>query len=308
MKISIIFPTYQRSKDLEIALDSLLVQTVLPQETIVVDQSDDQLTKTLCSQNTYKKIGIKYIYSDCKSPPKAKQIWMDAMSQTSDLFIFFDDDVKLMPTYLEEVQKFMDQHPEALGWGGKILNFPHKRNLIEKIWYIFFRTPRISNEFGSVDAQYKAPNKIQNVMSMIGCNMFYRKKIKDMGYTFVDRMKRYGHADDTFFAYPIYRDYPKSLFYVPSAEIYHYESASWRILKKQRFNQVIYHRYIFWKTYKFAMWKFYWWNIWFLAIQLFKNKNKRELCKNFVHTHHMIIKHHKKIEKNPEIINQFIYT
>lgn len=63
-------------------------------------------------------------------------------------------------------------------------------------------------------------------MSMIGCNMFYRKKIKDMGYTFVDRMKRYGHADDTFFAYPIYRDYPKSLFYVPSAEIYHYESAS----------------------------------------------------------------------------------
>lgn len=114
MKISIIFPTYQRSKDLEIALDSLLIQTVLPQETIVVDQSDDKLTKELCDQDKYKKIGIKYIYSDCKSPPKAKQIGMDAMSQTSDLFVFFDDDVKLMPTYLEEVQKFMKANPEAL--------------------------------------------------------------------------------------------------------------------------------------------------------------------------------------------------
>lgn len=115
MKISIIFPTYQRSKDLEIALDSLLIQTLLPYETIVVDQSDDQLTKQLCNKEIYKKIGIKYIYSDCKSPPKAKQIGMNAMSQAVDLFIFFDDDVKLMPTYLEEVQKFMDQHPEALG-------------------------------------------------------------------------------------------------------------------------------------------------------------------------------------------------
>ena len=114
MKISVIFPTYQRSKDLEIALDSLLIQTLLPYETIVVDQSDDTLTKQLCNKQIYKKIGIKYIYSDCKSPPKAKQIGMDAMSDVSNIFIFFDDDVKLMPTYLQEVAKFMKSHPEAL--------------------------------------------------------------------------------------------------------------------------------------------------------------------------------------------------
>jgi len=114
MRVSVIFPTYQRPKDLEIALDSLLVQTILPFETIVVDQSDDDLTKELCHREIYKKIGIKYIYSDCKSPPKAKQIGMDAMSDTSDIFIFFDDDVKLMPTYLQEVVKFMESHPEAL--------------------------------------------------------------------------------------------------------------------------------------------------------------------------------------------------
>lgn len=120
-------------------------------------------------------------------------------------------------------------------------------------------------------------------------------------------MKRYGHADDSFFAYPIYRDYPKSLFYLPSAEIYHYESKSGRILKKQRFNQVIYHRYIFWKTYHFAMRKFYRRNIGFLGIQIIKNHNKRELIKNFVQSHYTILKYGKKIQKNPEIISDFIY-
>lgn len=115
MKISVIFPTYQRPKDLETALDSLLIQTLLPFETIVVDQSDDNLTKDLCHKEIYKKIGIKYIYSDCKSPPKAKQIGMETMSDQTDIFVFFDDDVKLMPKYLEEVINFMEKNPEALG-------------------------------------------------------------------------------------------------------------------------------------------------------------------------------------------------
>jgi len=38
---------------------------------------------------------------------------------------------------------------------------------MEKIGYLFFRTPRISNEFGSVDAQYKNQDKSQNITGMI---------------------------------------------------------------------------------------------------------------------------------------------
>ena len=56
MKLSVIFPTYNRSKDLKIALDSLLEQELLPFETIVVDQSDNDLTRKLCSEKKYEKI------------------------------------------------------------------------------------------------------------------------------------------------------------------------------------------------------------------------------------------------------------
>jgi glycosyltransferase involved in cell wall biosynthesis len=115
MKISVIFPTYQRVHDLERALDSLLEQTLLPFETIVVDQSDDEETKKLCNKDIYiNQLNMKYLYSDCKSPPKAKQIGMEHLSLKTDAFVFFDDDVKLEPNYLEEVANFFMSHPNAL--------------------------------------------------------------------------------------------------------------------------------------------------------------------------------------------------
>lgn len=308
MKISVIFPTYQRSKDLKVALDSLLEQKLLPFETIVVDQSDDDLTKNLCSEKKYEKIWIKYIYSDCKSPPKAKQIWMDAMSDKVDTFIFFDDDVKVMPNYLSEVEKFLEDNPDALWWGWKILNFPNKKNIIQDLWYFFFRRISISHEFSTIDAQYKNQNCVQNVTSMIWCNMFYRRKVKDLWYKFVDWMKRYWHCDDTFFAYQIYNDYPSSLFYIPWPEVYHYESPAWRILKIQWFKQVLYHRYIFWKTYKFSMWQYYWWCFWFLGIQCMKSDNKCNIIKTYFKTMKIIRKKWKTFVKNPNAVNEFIYN
>lgn len=307
MKISVIFPTYQRPKDLEIALDSLLIQTLLPYETIVVDQSDDILTKELCHKEIYKKIWIKYIYSDCKSPPKAKQIGMDAMSDQTDIFVFFDDDVKLMPNYLEEISNFMKNHNEALWWWWYIINLPHKKSFIEDMGYKLFRTPYISHEFCTPDAQYKHPNKIQNVQSIIGCNMFFRKKIKDMWYKFVDWMKRYGHADDTFFTYQISYDHPKSLFYIPTAKLYHYESKAGRILKSQKFNQILYHRFVFWKKYHFSMITFCRRSIWFLIRNILKSWNKRQIIKDFFRTQKNIWKYSQKIQKNPEYVNTFIY-
>ncbi len=115
MNISVIFPTYQRANDLRISLDSLLQQTQLPYETIIVDQSEDNLTKDLCIEDKYKLLNIIYIRSDCKSPPIAKQIGMEHLSQDSNIMLFLDDDIKLDQYYLEEVIKFMRKNPNALG-------------------------------------------------------------------------------------------------------------------------------------------------------------------------------------------------
>lgn len=306
MKLSVIFPTFQRVEALKIALDSLLEQKLLPFETIVVDDSEDDETKKLCSLQKYKKIWIKYIFSWYRSIPKARQIWMDNISDEVWWIVFFDDDVKVMPDYLSEVSKFLDKNPKALWWWWKILNFPLKRNIFQNIWYFLFRNKFISAQFTTIDAQYLSPNKIQTVTDMIWCNMFFRKNVIDLWYKFVDWIKRSGYLEETFFAYQIYIDYPGSLFYIPTAEIYHYEAPSWRILKLQWFEWVLYHRYIFTKMFNIKIRKYCWRCLWFLVLQLVKSSNKRELLLDFFKTIKKIKKNKKLIINNPSIVNEFM--
>lgn len=306
MKLSVIFPTFQRTEALKIALDSLLQQKLLPFETIVVDDSEDDETKKLCSIQKYKKIWIKYIFSWYRSIPKARQIWMDNVSDEVWWIVFFDDDVKVMPNYLFEVSKFLKQNPKALWWWWKILNFPLRKSLFQDIWYFLFRNKFISSQFTTIDAQYKDSDKIQNVTDMIWCNMFFRKNVIDLWYKFVDWIKRSGYLEETFFAYQIYIDYPDSLFYIPTAEIYHYEAPSWRILKLQWFEWVLYHRYIFTKMFNIKIWKYCWRCLWFLVLQIIKSSNKKELLLDFFKTIKKIKKNKKLIISTPSIVNEFM--
>lgn len=303
MKLSVIFPTYNRSKDLKIALDSLLEQKLLPFETIVVDQSDNDLTKKLCSEKKYEKLWIRYIYSDCQSQPIAKVIWMNAISDESWWFLFFDDDVKVMPEYLDEVSEFLESTPKALWWWWKILNYPIKKSLFQDLWHLFFRNKFISWCYWTLDAQYKNTNKIQNVTDMIWCNCFFKRYIKDAWYDWVKWIKWSGHAEDTFFSYQIYNDFPNSLFYLPTAELYHYEVPTF---KWPRFQQVFFHRYVFWKKYKLAMRKYYWRTFGYFMLQFIKSKNKSELLKLYIKTMKQIRLHKKEIIEDPNFIRELI--
>lgn len=306
MNISVIFPTYQRSNDLKVALDSLLDQTLLPYETIIVDQSDDDKTKLLCNNGEYARLKIKYIRSDCKSPPKAKQIGMEHISQESNIMIFFDDDIQLKSDYLEVVSNFMKQHSQALWWWGKILNLPHKKSFLEDLWYLLFRNIYISHEFCTPDAQYKNPDTIQNVLSIIGCNMFYRSSLSKE-YAFVDRMKRYGHADDTFFSYQVSKDHPNSLFYVPTAKLYHFESPAGRIAKTEKFRQILLHRIVFWFQYKFSLITYLWRSMWFFIWFAIKFNNRSQLFREYITTLYWWIKHKKQLKEDPWFVNNWIY-
>ena len=67
MKVSIIIPTLNRTKDLEIAFNSILELSILPYEIIIVDQSDNEETKHLCQNTTYQTLSIHYHHSIIKS-------------------------------------------------------------------------------------------------------------------------------------------------------------------------------------------------------------------------------------------------
>lgn len=306
MNISIIFPTYQRANDLKIALDSLLEQTLFPIEVIVVDQSEDEETNKLCKDWKYEKLNIRYIFIKIKSSTIARQVWMESLSKESEIMIFFDDDVKLDMKYLEEVSNFIQNNQKALWWWGQILNLPIKKNLTNDIWNLIFRNEKISHEFCTTNAQYKDSNNIQNVSSIIWCNMFFRSSLSKE-FSFESWMKKCWDADDTFFSYSIQNKYPNSLFYIPTARLYHFESPAWRMIKLEKFNQILYHRFIFWKKYNFSMITYYWWTLWFLIWTLLQSDNKMKVINEYFKTHFNIFKYSKEIQRNPEKVNDFIY-
>ena len=47
MQVSIVIPTYNRAKDLEETLDSIVIQTTLPKEIIIVDDCDNNEIENL---------------------------------------------------------------------------------------------------------------------------------------------------------------------------------------------------------------------------------------------------------------------
>jgi glycosyltransferase involved in cell wall biosynthesis len=105
MYFSIIIPTCNRSDDLRRALESILIQTITPEEIIIIDQSDDQNTKRLFStfDTKFKEKDIKgiYLYQQEKNSAMARNFGISKAS--GEIISFLDDDVILCDDYFEKI-------------------------------------------------------------------------------------------------------------------------------------------------------------------------------------------------------------
>ena len=97
MNISVIIPTLNRSEDLKVSLLSILGQSYPVFEVIVIDQSDDNITKQLCSELNSefikRDIKLNYIYQSDKSLAKARNAGLSVVQ--GEIIAFFDDDIEL---------------------------------------------------------------------------------------------------------------------------------------------------------------------------------------------------------------------
>lgn len=229
LKISIIIPTYNRPDDLAKCIDSILKQTVKPQEIIVVDDGDLQSLpfisecKTLC-------IGYRYHKKKGNRGPAASRN-IGARQARGDIVFFFDDDVVLFSNYIEEIMKVYDFHPERAiigGVGGIIANTKQIvlfRRLFHMVFLISSTKPGkiLPSGFSSTDMGPKdfIPGKITQVDFLPGGVCSFRKEIFSE-FLFPEDYREYSRGEDKEFSYRVSRKY--KLFVNPGARLLHNES------------------------------------------------------------------------------------
>ncbi|OHD07653.1 MAG: hypothetical protein A2086_16100 [Spirochaetes bacterium GWD1_27_9] len=235
MNISIIIPTLNRLVDLQKFISSLEEQTYLANELIIVDQSDNDLTKEFITNysNLQKKINVKYLYSPEKSLTKARNFGIKHIGESCDLVAFFDDDVILNSDYLSEIINFFENDKQmvykaATGY----IQRKKWKSKISFLFKLFFLQEEKDGKFkiNGLPTYPENKSKIYSVEFFSGCNMIFRKEIFNE-FSFDNRLKKYCYMEDADFSFRLTRKY-KGVF-IPTAICIHNQSTINRLKFKE---------------------------------------------------------------------------
>lgn len=118
MKISVLIPTYNSSKTIEATLNSVLSQTVSPDEILVVD--DGSTDDTISVLNRYAP-RVTIFQQRNGGVASARNVLV--RHATGDLLAFLDHDDLWHPEYLAAQRQSFEAHPDAAGFFTAHKNF-----------------------------------------------------------------------------------------------------------------------------------------------------------------------------------------
>lgn len=218
LSVSVIICTKDREKDLLECLDSLIAQTLLPEELVIVDAGAENGTKGKLEEKVKTTpIKLKYIRTQ---PGLTRQRNLGVKNSKGDIVFFFDDDVVLDKDYLKNVLDIYassDGESKIGGVSGKMLNFNPPKLPIKIFRKLFFLSPNGMFPPGFFDHSF-SPGERSNVKIFSGCNMSYRREVfKD--FKFDENLKGYCFMEDVDFSFRVSQNH--SLVQTSNATLVH---------------------------------------------------------------------------------------
>ncbi|TDD75983.1 glycosyltransferase family 2 protein [Flavobacterium caseinilyticum] len=122
MKSSLVICTYMRPQSLQQLLQSVQLQTLYPDEILIVDGSVEQETKRMIAQKNIVNLRYFLVSEAFRGLTKQRNFGLNQVNPTSEIVAFLDDDTELMPNYFEELIKTFAENPEISGVGGVAIN------------------------------------------------------------------------------------------------------------------------------------------------------------------------------------------
>jgi GT2 family glycosyltransferase len=103
-------------------LNSVALQTVYPNEIIIVDASTNVETKNLLSANQHKNVHYFLVDEATRGLTKQRNFGISKVAENSEIVSFLDDDIVLENDYFEQILSAFTQKKDAIGIGGVAVN------------------------------------------------------------------------------------------------------------------------------------------------------------------------------------------
>lgn len=162
MNISICICTKNRKKSLKMCVDSILANTNLPNEVMIVNQGDKKIKKSLFKKTN---INIRIFNQSVSNLSKGRNLAI--LKAKSNILIFTDDDCIVAKDWIKEVSVVFKKNPECVGVFGQVL--PYKKN---------DHNLEICPSTITKTSEYIISDPIYHAQSIgFGNNMAYRKSI-----------------------------------------------------------------------------------------------------------------------------------
>ena len=236
---SFVIPTKNRPTELATVFEAILAQTRLPEQVIIIDQSSpDKVIKDKLAPLAKKaKITLDYIHDEnIKGLVQAKAA--SIQYNHCDYISFFDDDIVHEPNYLAAIEQAISSYPEMIGVNGVILNAPNQgvlKRLIFRLTHFGLYKDNRQNVIRSLSPKTVQP---QAVDALSGGLSTWRKEVFDK--VSFDTKNKFHAYEDKEFSIRIERAFPKQMFIVPQAKLYHYHAAGNRqSLLRRTHNDVV---------------------------------------------------------------------
>ena len=111
-----------RPKAIVNLLHSVAIQSLYPDEILVIDGSTNTDTAIVLKDKAFKNLSYYKINAEDRGLTKQRNIGVNKVNKTSQIVCFLDDDVILDPDYFEHLLATYNRYPEALAVGGYITN------------------------------------------------------------------------------------------------------------------------------------------------------------------------------------------
>jgi GT2 family glycosyltransferase len=122
MTFSLIVCTYMRPQPLLKLLQSVEVQTVCPNDILIIDGSENSETEIILKEKTFQNLKYFKVDNDHRGLTKQRNFGINLVSDESEIVCFLDDDIVLNSNYFEVLIKSYSEKPDAIAVGGYITN------------------------------------------------------------------------------------------------------------------------------------------------------------------------------------------